>query len=77
MKHDRRISYFVQTCLWLCNSSSENTLKGCFVPLNRFNFMRIRCPRRAEAFPWAAHLCGSAASVLAQVPSSLLWEECK
>jgi hypothetical protein len=77
MKIYRRISRFVQTCLWLCEPSSENTRKGCFVRLNRSNFMRIRYVRRAEAFPWAAHLCGSVASVLAQVPSSLLWEECK
>jgi hypothetical protein len=77
MKFYRRIRRFVQTGLLLWSPSRDNTLKGLFVRLNRFNFIRIQCLSRAEAFPWVAHLCGSNVSVLSQVPSTLLYEEYK
>jgi hypothetical protein len=72
MKRRRRISRFVQTCLSLWKSSRDDTPIRFFIRLNRFNFIRIQCLRRAEAFPWFAHLIGSTVSVLSQVPSTLL-----
>ena len=74
MKLRRKISRFVQTCFWLWKPSRDNTPNRFFVHLDRFNFIGIQCLRRAEAFPWLAHLSGSRVSVLSQLPSSLLWE---
>jgi hypothetical protein len=50
---------------------SRQSARRFFVCSNRVNFIRIQCVVRTEAFPWVAHLCGSIASVLVRVPSSL------